>query len=105
MGGSGVRRGNGRGAGRWEVAARGEAMQQPARLEGGDGARATRTMALVWCATKRALVTTTRAMAMTATRAMATAMAMMAMAMRLVGDKDSNGKEVGNGEQQRQQPR
>jgi hypothetical protein len=51
-------------------------------------------MALVWRATKRAIVTATRAMT-TMTRAMAMAMTIrwaMAKAMWLASDKDGNGK-------------
>jgi hypothetical protein len=78
-------------------------MQQPARLEGQEGARAARAMASAWCATERAAVIATRAMAMTATSAIAMAMVAMATAMWLVGDKDGDDKEDDNGKQQRQQ--
>jgi hypothetical protein len=78
-------------------------MQQPARLEGQEGAKAARAMSSAWCVTKRAMVTATKAMVMTVTRAMATATVLtwaMATAMRLGGEEEGDGKEDCNGEQQ-----
>jgi hypothetical protein len=103
----------GGGAGRWEVAAQGEAMQreatqQPAGLEAQEGARAARTMALatrvVWDKEGNGNSSDgdgnkggRQAMAM---RAMATAMALaMVTAMRMAGNKEGKDKgSNGNGD-------